>query len=49
MLFSKSPRSRLLDRIGAGSITERPVSIDLEDIEAEKEALIDFLRKIDIG
>lgn len=46
MLVSKSPRARLLKRVGAQSIKQQPCSIPLQQIEGEKKALIDFLKKV---
>ena len=45
MLFSKSPRVRLLERIGAVNIGQRPETIPLEKLASEKEKLLGFLRK----
>jgi hypothetical protein len=43
MLFTPSPRARLFDRVGLGAIREHPVSIDLELLRAEKQAVYAFL------
>lgn len=43
MLFSDTPRARLLERVGLEHITERPMSISTETLGREKEALINFL------
>jgi hypothetical protein len=44
-----SPRSRdgrwsLLERVGAGSVAERPTQLDRDLIEAEQIGQLDFLR-----
>lgn len=44
MLFSKTNRSKLLDRVGATDIHKHPVRINIEDLKVEKENLITWLR-----
>lgn len=44
MLFSKTKRSKLLDRVGAESIYSEPVKIDLKKLDEEKEDLIQWIR-----
>jgi hypothetical protein len=46
MLFYKTPRSRLLQRVGADTITQRPCTVPSERLEEEKQALIDFLKQV---
>ncbi len=45
MLFTPSPRARLFERFGLDGIRERPVSLDMEMLEKEKNAEINFLRE----
>lgn len=45
MLFSPSPRNAIFDRIGAGDIKKRPMSIDLDYLNSLKEEELDFLKK----
>lgn len=45
MLFSKTNRSKLLDRVGAADITKAPVKLDMEILNEEKESLINWLKK----
>ena len=45
MLFSKTKRSKLLDRVGANDIYSYPVRIDLAKLKTEKESLIEWLQK----
>jgi hypothetical protein len=44
MLFSHTPRARLLERVGAETIRSRPTGVDPERISQEKAGLIEFLR-----
>lgn len=44
MLFTKSPRAYLLDRVKAHGIKEKPVSIDLGLLQKEKDDLINFIK-----
>lgn len=46
MLFSRSPRSRLLDRIGAVDITVKPQHVNLDHIAEEKNSLVEFLQSV---
>ena len=46
MLFSKTPRVALLDRVGAQKITQRPVRLDMQYLTEEKNRLIEFLRAV---
>ena len=43
MLFAKTSRNGLLDRVGAKGITEHPVTLDLDYLEAEKRKMCDWL------
>lgn len=43
-LFTKSPRSYLLDRIGASDIKKGPVTLEKDRLTEEKENLIEFVR-----
>jgi len=45
-LFSKTPRSLLLERIGAGDITKKLVKPNINKIEREKERQVNFLSEI---
>lgn len=42
-LFTKSPRSYLLDRVGANTIKTQPTSIDIDRLDDEKNRLIEFI------
>ena len=44
MLFSKTNRVGLLERIGAGEITDRPVTLDMRWLEGEKQKQLDWLK-----
>lgn len=43
MLVSKTPRAYLLDRAGAATIKEKPTSLDMDKLAAEKRSLIEFV------
>lgn len=43
-LFSKSPRSYLLDRVGANTIKAQPTRIDLQRLAEEKKNLIEYVQ-----
>ena len=43
MLFAKTDRVGLLDRVGAGDIIKSPVKLDLSQLEQEKTAMITWL------
>lgn len=43
MLFSKSPRSYLLNRLGANNIKERPTTIDIGKLAEEKAKMTEWL------
>lgn len=45
MLFSSSPRVRLLDRLGLKEIVHQPVWLDRELLEEEKRKIREFLKK----
>lgn len=45
MLFSKTNRSKLLDRVGAAEIYKRPVKLNLSEWNVEKRNLIDWMKK----
>ena len=45
MLFSKSPRSFLLNRLGADGIKQGPIRIDTKRLQEEKAAMSDWLRQ----
>ena len=45
LLFSKTPRSRLLDRLGLDDITSKPMWLDKKVLDQEKQSLISFLKK----
>jgi hypothetical protein len=44
MLFSNSPRLRLLERVGIEGIDKRPACLDLEKINIEKQKIMEFLK-----
>jgi hypothetical protein len=44
MLFSRTPRARLLKRVGLEQITKKPQRLDSEYLAEEKSAMIDFLK-----
>jgi hypothetical protein len=44
MLFSSSPRVRMLERVGLQDILKRPVVLDREKLDIEKENLTGFLQ-----
>lgn len=46
MLFSRSPRIRMLERIGLDDITKKPVKLETSMIENEKRNLEQFIRKV---
>ena len=45
MLFSESPRLRLLEGLGVDEITQRPVWLDLARLEEEKHRVKNFIRQ----
>lgn len=45
MLFSKTDRLGLLDRVGAESIRKEPIKIDLNLLSKEKKALLNWMQK----
>ena len=46
MLFAKTNRVGLLERVGAGEITEKPVKLDMEYLLNEKGQLIEWLKSV---
>lgn len=46
MLFAKTNRCGLLERVGASGINERPVKLDLDNLAIEKEKQLAWLNKI---
>lgn len=46
MLFSKTNRSGLLERVGAGEICSRPVKLDMNLLEDEKKKELEWLKDI---
>jgi hypothetical protein len=44
MLFTPSPRARLFERLGLGAIRERPVRLDPERLEEERQSELHFLK-----
>ncbi|MBO4413913.1 MAG: hypothetical protein J5830_04335 [Clostridia bacterium] len=46
MLFAKTNRVGLLDRVGAGDISLRPVKLDLQYVEGEKERMTRWLSDV---
>jgi len=49
MLFAKTDRHGLLERVGAEEITEHPVKLDMERLENEKKSQIDWLNNVLLG
>ncbi len=45
MLFSETNRVGLLERVGAGDISNHPVTLDIEFLNNEKKKMVDWLRK----
>jgi hypothetical protein len=45
-LINKTKRGRLFSRIGLPEITERPIRADKKVLDAEKKAIIDFLKDV---
>jgi len=45
MIFTKSPRLHLMDRLGIMDITKKPVLLPKERLDHEKAAMIEFLQK----
>lgn len=45
MLFSESPRIRLLERVGLNEIRKRPMTIDQDYLSEERSKLKDFLQR----
>jgi hypothetical protein len=48
MLFSSTPRARLLERVGAHKVKQHPVAIDLVQLNEEKSRLMSFVRSLDL-
>ena len=46
MLFVKTNRVGLLERVGAGEITKKPVKLDMELISEEKNKLVQWLKTV---
>jgi hypothetical protein len=46
MLFSKSGRALILERVGAGDVTQKPITLDLALVQEEKERELEFLKTI---
>jgi hypothetical protein len=46
MLFSKTNRVGLLERVGAGEISEHPVTLDLKRLEEEKQNQFEWLKTV---
>jgi len=44
MLFTPSPRSALFDRVGAGDIRRRPVSLDMDELEEDRQQQLTWLK-----
>jgi hypothetical protein len=45
MLFTPSPRARLFERLGLGTIREKPVTLNLDYLERERQAELQFLKQ----
>lgn len=46
MLFSETPRARLLDRLGATEISKKPVKLDLALVAEEKYKMTEWLKAV---
>jgi len=46
MLFSHTNREGLLERVGAGEITQKPVRLDMEYLKKEKQAMLSWLADV---
>jgi len=46
MLFARTPRSALFERIGLGDVTQRPVSVDLDYLNQEKAKMVAHLKSV---
>lgn len=46
MLFSKTNRVGLLERVGAKDVTEKPVKLDLKQLKHEKVKLLEWLKSV---
>lgn len=46
MLFAKTNRTGLLERVGAKRITQEPVKIDLENLSLEKEKMLNWIKNV---
>jgi len=46
MLFSKSPRVEIIERVGAGSVLQKPTAIDLSALEVMRNEELSFLRAV---
>lgn len=44
MLFTPSPRAKLFERLGLNDIKKKPVSLDMDYLEMERQAELDFLK-----
>jgi hypothetical protein len=44
MLFTPSPRARLFERLGLNDLRERPVTLDPDYLECERQAELNFLK-----
>lgn len=49
MLFVKTNRVGLLERVGAGEITKKPVKLDTDYLVNEKNKMVDWLSKVLLG
>ncbi len=46
MLFAKTDRHGLLERVGAENICEKPVKLDLEKLKEEKDKMVEWMKRI---
>jgi len=46
MLFSKSPRVEIIEKVGAGSVLQKPTAIDLSALEVMRNEELSFLRAV---
>lgn len=46
MLFSRSPRARIIERVGAETIFQQPTTLDLATLDGMRTAQIEFLQSV---
>lgn len=45
MLFSETNRVGLLERVGAGDVSDQPVAVNIKRLEREKDSMVDWLKE----